>query len=87
MRELKNRHWIWHNEADIFFVDLLLKHYNLDGKTIHPFCTNEGSGMGGSVRWIREAAPGANVSGGLPIHGAEAAQSESKVAQWAKSLI
>ena len=68
-------------------VDTFLKHYNLDGKTIHPFCTNEGSGMGGSVRWIREAAPGATVSSGLPIHGAEAAQSENRVAKWAKSLI
>ena len=68
-------------------VDTFLRHYNLDGKTIHPFCTNEGSGMGGSVRWIRDAAPGATVTGGLPIHGAEASRSESKVAQWAKSCL
>ena len=52
-------------------VDTFLKHYNLNGKTIHPFCTNEGSGMGGSVRWIKQAAPGATVSSGLPIHGAD----------------
>ena len=68
-------------------VDTFLKHYNLDGKTIHPFCTNEGSGMGGSVRWIKQAAPGATVTGGLPIHGAEAGQSEQRVAKWAKSLV
>ena len=57
-------------------VDTFLKHYN-----------NEGSGMGGSVRWIKQAAPGATVSSGLPIHGAEVAESEQRVAKWAKSLV
>lgn len=68
-------------------VDTFLKHYNLDGKTIHPFCTNEGSGMGGSVRWIKQAASGATVSAGLAIHGAEASRSGQRVAQWAKGLL
>lgn len=68
-------------------VDTFLKHYNLDGKTIHPFCTNEGSGMGSSVSWIRQAAPCATVTDGLSIHGAEAGASEGRIAQWAKSLV
>ncbi|MBQ7690777.1 MAG: NAD(P)H-dependent oxidoreductase [Muribaculaceae bacterium] len=68
-------------------VDTFLKHYNLAGKEIHPFCTNEGSGMGGSRRWITAAQPGAIVSQGLAIHGAEAPHSESRVAAWAKSVV
>lgn len=68
-------------------VDTFLKHYDLRGKAIHPFCTNEGSGMGGSVRWIRQAAPGATVSEGLSVHGAEAGRSEQELARWAKGLV
>ena len=58
---------------------------DLTGKKIVPFCTNEGSGMGGSERELRKICKGATVAAGLSIHGAEAAQSESKVAAWAKN--
>ena len=62
----------------------LLEHYDLTGKTIIPFCTNEGSGMGGSERELKKLCKGAVIKPGLSIHGAEAEQSENKVAQWAK---
>ena len=65
-------------------VDTFLKHYNLAGKQIHPFCTNEGGGLGGSRRWIATAAPEAIVSQGLAIHGAEVSHMENQVAAWAK---
>lgn len=52
--------------------------YNFTGKTIIPFCTNEGSGMGSSVRFIKKLCPGANVEDGTPIHGAEAANADSE---------
>ena len=68
-------------------VDTFLKHYNLSGKEIHPFCTNEGSGMGGSRRWITAAAPQAVVSAGLAIHGAEVGAMENRIASWAKSCL
>lgn len=48
-------------------------------KTIIPFCTNEGSGMGSSERDLRKKCKGANVEQGLSIHGAEAEQSEKQV--------
>lgn len=50
-----------------------LEKYDFTGKTIIPFCTNEGSGMGSSVRFIKKLCPGATVTDGTPIHGAEAA--------------
>lgn len=62
----------------------LLEHYDLTGKTIIPFCTNEGSGMGGSERELKKLCKGAVIKPGLSIHGAEAKQSENKAAQWAK---
>lgn len=49
-----------------------LEAFDFTGKTIIPFCTNEGSGMGSSVRFIKKLCPGATVLDGTPIHGAEA---------------
>ena len=55
-----------------------LESYDFTGKTIIPFCTNEGSGMGSSVRFIKKLCPGAKVEDGTPIHGAEAATADSE---------
>ena len=55
-----------------------LESYDFTGKTIIPFCTNEGSGMGSSIRFIRKLCPGATVTDGISIHGAEAAYADSE---------
>ncbi len=64
-----------------------LEHYDLTGKKIIPFCTNEGSGMGGSERDLKKICKGADVKNGLSIHGAEAAQSRSKVEAWIRKMM
>ena len=64
-----------------------LEKYNMSGKTIIPFCTHEGSGMGGSEREIKKTCPEAVLKKGLPIHGAEAAESAAEVSAWAKGSI
>ncbi|WP_278503314.1 flavodoxin [Mitsuokella multacida] len=64
-----------------------LEKYDWSGKTMIPFCTHEGSGMGGSEREIKKTCPEAVLKKGLPIHGAEAAASEAEVAAWAKGSI
>lgn len=61
-----------------------LEHYDLSGKRIIPFCTNEGSGMGNSERDLKKICVGASVESGLSVHGCEAANSEAKVSAWAK---
>ena len=68
-------------------VYTFLEHFDFTGKKIVPFCTHEGSRMGGSVNQIKKTAPGAVVLEGLPIHGAEAAQSEGEVAAWAEKSL
>ena len=68
-------------------VYTFLERFDLTGKKIVPFCTNEGSGMGGSERELKKVCKGATVAPGLSIHGAEAAQSEAKVAAWAKKHV
>ena len=67
-------------------VSTFLEHYDFTGKKIIPFATHEGSGLGGSVSYIKKIIPTADVKTGLAIHGAEAAQSEAQVAKWAKSF-
>lgn len=64
-----------------------LEHYDLSGKRILPFCTNEGSGMGGSERDLKKTCKGATVERGLSIHGAEAANSRGKVEAWVRKLV
>ncbi|MBR1552054.1 MAG: flavodoxin [Muribaculaceae bacterium] len=58
-----------------------LESYDFTGKTIIPFCTNEGSGMGSSVRFIKQLCPSATVLSGISIHGAEAQQADREARQ------
>lgn len=64
-----------------------LEHYDLTGKTVIPFCTNEGSGLGSSEADLRKLCKGATVKPGLSIRGCKAEQSETQVAAWAKQSI
>ena len=50
-------------------VYTFLEHYDWQGKTIHPFCTNEGSGLSNTEQDIRRAAKGAQVARGLSLRG------------------
>lgn len=63
-------------------VATFLERYDFTGKTILPLCTNEGSGMGGSERTIRECAPGADIKRGLSVNGSRAANSGDAVRRW-----
>jgi flavodoxin len=63
-------------------VFTFLEHFDFTGKTIYPFCTHEGSGMGSSERDIKRLCPTANVKKGLAIHGAAAAKSEKAIEKW-----
>ena len=65
-------------------VFTFLEHYDLAGKRIVPFCTNEGSGMGGSEKHLKKICAGATIEKGLSIAGNQAAQSHDKVVNWAK---
>ena len=68
-------------------VSTFLEHYDFGGKKIIPFTTHEGSGLGGSISYLRKICPKSEIVQGLAIHGAEAKNSESQVASWAKKNI
>ena len=69
------------------FMFTVLDAFDWTGRTIAPFCTNEGSGLGSSERDIKASCPGARVLPGLSIHGGSAAASEKQAAAWAKKCV
>lgn len=68
-------------------VFTFLEHYDLTGKKIVPLCTNEGSGMAGSEKDLRDSCKGATVVPGLPVRGHQAKDSEKEIAAWALSQV
>lgn len=67
-------------------VYTFLEHFDLTGKTIHPFCTHEGSGISGTSGRIRNTCGGAAVSDGFAIPGTAAEKdrvaAEKQVLDW-----
>lgn len=63
-------------------VFTFLEHFDFSGKTIKPFCTHEGSGMGSSEKDIRQLCPNAKVEKGLAIHGGSVCRSENDIKKW-----
>jgi len=63
-------------------VFTFLEGLDLAGKTILPFCTHEGSGMGRIVQDIRKLCPGATVLEGLAIRGSRVGMANSAVEEW-----
>ncbi|HVN77024.1 MAG TPA: flavodoxin [Thermoanaerobaculaceae bacterium] len=63
-------------------VYTFLEAYDFSGKTIVPFCTHEGSGMGHSESDVRKLCPGATVRKGLAITGGSVARAGNQIAAW-----
>lgn len=63
-------------------VFTFLEHFDFSGKTIRPFCTHEGSGMGGSENDIKKLCPSAQVELGLAIRGGSVQWSNKDVQKW-----
>ena len=67
-------------------VFTFLESYDFSGKTIVPFCTHEGSGIGHSEKDIVKACPKAAVLKGIAIHGTSASSAVSDVSSWIDKL-
>ncbi len=63
-------------------VFTFLEGYDLSGKTIAPFCTHEGSGLGHSITDIKKACPKSTVLDGLAIRGGDVKNAQDAVAGW-----
>lgn len=63
-------------------VFTFLESMDLTGKTIKPFCTHEGSGMGNSENDLKNYFPDAIIKEGLPIRGSDVNNALSKIRHW-----
>ena len=63
-------------------VYTFLEHFDWSGKTIHPFCTHEGSGLSDTERKIRQTCKGATVTKGLAIYGSSVDGAKAAVERW-----
>jgi len=63
-------------------VCTFLEKYDFSGKTILPFCTHEGSGMGHSESDIKKLCPRATVLNGLSIRGGGVQKAEKEISAW-----
>ena len=59
-----------------------LEALDLSGKTIHPFCTHEGSGLGRSVADIQKLCKRSIVGAGLAVKGGSARSAEKNLRGW-----
>ena len=67
-------------------VFTFLEEYDFSGKTIIPFATHDGSGLGSSRRDIEEECPDAVVLDGLEIRYNEVLDAQDEVNQWIDSM-
>lgn len=65
-------------------VYTFLEAFDWTGKTIHPFCTHEGSGLRSTEEDISKVARGAEVKPGLAIHGSSVDDAGDMISQWVK---
>lgn len=67
-------------------VVTFLTSYNFSGKTIVPFCTNEGSGFGKSIDDIIKLCPKSTILDGLAIRGGNVKNAQNKVSEWLQKI-
>lgn len=63
-------------------VFTFLEHFDFGGKTIKPFCTHEGSGLGSSLNDIKKLCPTAKVEKGIAIHGGSVRRARKDIEKW-----
>ena len=74
----------WGTYPQVMFT--LFRDINLDGKTVIPFTTHEGSGLASCVSDVKKAFPKAKVTGEFSIYGHDVRTGKAKVEKWLKGL-
>ena len=63
-------------------VRTLLSEYDFSGKTIAPFCTHEGSGLGRSIGDISKLCPKSAVLEAVAIRGRDVKTAQKRLSKW-----
>ena len=71
----------WYSEPSI--IDTFMESADFTGKTVVPFCTSGGSGLGDSAKNMQSLAPGANVLDGKRF---SSSASEDELKKWAEQF-
>ena len=74
----------WGTYPQVMFT--FFSKYDLNCKTLVPFSTHEGSGLGRTVSDLKKAYPKADVKTGLAIQGSKAKDSKKSVENWLREL-
>lgn len=67
-------------------VFTFLEKYDLSGKSIAPFCTHEGSGMGRSERNIAQLCAGSRLLKGIALRGGNVHRAQEDIEKWLREL-
>lgn len=71
----------WYVEPRV--IDTFLESYDFSGKTIVPFATSGGSGLGRAPQRMQQIAAGSTVTGGRMLNGR---QNADELRSWAESV-
>ncbi len=74
----------WGTYPQVMFT--FFRDYDLNGMTIIPFTTHEGSGLASCVEDVKRAYPNADVKPGFAIYGHDVRSGRNKVEKWLKGL-
>lgn len=67
-------------------VKTFLTEYDLSGKTVVPFCTHGGGGLGQSIADISKLCPKSDLLDGIAVSGAGVKIAQNKVLEWLKKI-
>ena len=67
-------------------VESFLSEYDLSGKTIIPFCTHEGSGMGRSLSDIKNLLMESFILDGFSVRGSNAKNTKTEISDWLQKI-
>jgi flavodoxin len=67
-------------------VYTFLEEYDFSGKTVMPFCTHEGSGLGNSEADIIKLCPNTTILLGLAIRGGDVKNARNEIPKWLRKL-
>ena len=76
----------WGTYPQVMFTFFKKHRDDMNGKTVIPFTTHEGSGLANCVDDVKKAFPGANVMKGFSIYGHEVRTEKAKVEKWLKGV-
>lgn len=76
---------VWATEVPQAVLSFL-NEYDFSGKTVIPFCTHDGYGVGSSYNTIREASHAAESLEGLAIEAKDVPTAENTVAAWLEEI-